>query len=125
MKEHIVVIEDNPDILEVVEHLLNEEGYQVTTMSALHDIDALLALNADLYILDEQLPYINGHIICIILKSKPQTRNKPVLLISALEEVNQFATLCEADGYLKKPFLNIAELTTLVKNLLRSSQLSM
>lgn len=65
--------------------------------------------------LDEQLPVISGHIICILLKSRPATKNTPVILISGHEELESIATLCEAEGFLKKPFSDIHHLTELVK----------
>ena len=111
MKPHIVIIEDDPVVLRLVEFILTKERYCVTTLPAIGTVEALIDLNADCYILDEQLPFVNGHIIAIILKSNERTKNVPVILMSAYAELETFASLCKADAYLKKPF----EADTLLK----------
>ncbi len=102
--KHIVIIEDDIDLLSLLATLLEADGYKVTKLTHLESVEDLLNLNADAFIIDEVLPVVNGHIICIILKSKPQTRQVPVLLISGDDKLKQVAALCEADAYLHKPF---------------------
>jgi len=68
------------------------------------DIEALIASPADLYIVDENLPGINGHTLCIILKSKTATCTVPVILISGSAKLGAMASLSDADHFLAKPF---------------------
>ena len=116
MKPHIVVIEDDPDMLSVITFLLEEEGYQITGLNALCTIEELVALNADCFILDEQLPFVSGHIICLMLKSNPATKHVPVILASAIRDLQEIAERYHADACLTKPFLNIGDLFRLVSS---------
>lgn len=116
MKEHIVIIEDDTYMLEAMSGLLEKEGYQTTKLLQLTTLEELISLEADCFIIDEKLPYVNGHIICIMLKSKPATKNIPVILTSAYSQLENFAGLCKADSYLKKPFVNAGELLGLVRS---------
>jgi DNA-binding response OmpR family regulator len=104
MKKHIILIEDDPDILYIVGYALEQAGYKVTRFEAFTTFEELIDLQADCFLVDEQLPGISGHIICIILKSKPQTNAIPVILMSASKESAGFANLCNADTFLQKPF---------------------
>lgn len=104
MGKHIILIEDDPDILETTKLLLEHEGYRVTAFGAFTNLEEMNALNADCFLLDENLPVLSGHIICILLKSKPATRNIPVVLISANPNIGHLASLGEADACVKKPF---------------------
>jgi len=113
-KKHIVIIEDDEYMLNVMSNLLEFEGYRTTKLLALSTIEELIDLHADLFIIDEQLPYVNGHIICMMLKAKETTNPTPVILTSAFSELEGFASLCQANAYLKKPFLNPNDLLNLV-----------
>jgi DNA-binding response OmpR family regulator len=104
MKKHIVLIEDNRELREIIQIILEGAGYRVTALPAISTVEHLIDLHADCFLIDEQLPIINGHIICIILSTKPQTKDIPVILMSAAEGLEGYASLCEAKAYLKKPF---------------------
>jgi DNA-binding response OmpR family regulator len=103
-KKHIVIIEDDITLLQLLEKLLQSEGYRVTCLEALATIEQLIALKADCFILDEHLPNVTGHIICILVKSKPETKTVPVILMSGYKELEYFADISCADAYIKKPF---------------------
>lgn len=118
MPKHIVVIEDNPNILSIITDLLEDEGYRVTPFPALASIEALIELKPDCFILDEQLPHVSGHIICMLLKSKTPTKDIPVILISASNRLESFADLSQADAWLKKPF-DINALAKLVAGVIK------
>jgi len=114
MNKHIVIIEDDPELLEVLVMALKDGGYRVTPFRQLNSMEELISLQADAFVLDEKLPGTSGHIICIMLKSKPQTKHLPVLLISADHSLEHLASLCEADGYLLKPFADHQDLQRLL-----------
>jgi len=118
MPKHIVVIEDNYDILTIITALLEDEGYRVTAFPALTSIEELTELKPDCFIFDEQLPYVSGHIICMLLKSKAPTKGIPVILISASNRLEGYAGLSEADAWLQKPF-NIKDLASLVASVVK------
>jgi DNA-binding response OmpR family regulator len=101
---HIAIIEDDTSLLPLLGKLLRSEGYRVTCLEKLSTVEELIELKADCFIIDEQLPGVSGHIICILLKSKQQTKAVPVILMSAFKELEYFAHLSAANAYLKKPF---------------------
>lgn len=104
MNKHIVLIEDDADILESTSLLLEHEGFRVTGFKNFTSLEEMTALRPDCFLLDENLPVISGHIMCILFKSKPATRDIPVVLISANPEIKQMAALGDADAYVGKPF---------------------
>ena len=104
IQKHIVIIEDDISLSYLLGKILQSEGYRVTSFEALSTIEELLETKADCFIIDEHLQNITGHIICILLKSKPQTKAAPIVLMSAYSELKYFAELSSADAYLQKPF---------------------
>jgi CheY-like chemotaxis protein len=120
MGKHIVIIEDDLIIAEVIKDLLQQQGYDATCQPSLITIERLTALKADCFVIDERLPFVSGHIICIMLKSKPATAAIPIILVSASDNLEGHATQCKADAFFKKPFVNIHDLITLVTSTLVS-----
>ena len=118
MKKHVVLIEDDPAIRELLDDCLEEGGYRVTPLAQLESVEELIALEADAFVIEEHLPVTSGHIICIILKSKPETRHLPVILISADEGLEHTASLCNADAYLLKPFNDYLQVQSLLNKVL-------
>jgi DNA-binding response OmpR family regulator len=102
--KHIVIIEDDTSLLLLLQKFLQSEGYLVSCFEKLSTIEELIELKADCFLIDEHLPNVSGHIICILIKSKLQTKEIPVILMSAFEELEYFADISCADAFLKKPF---------------------
>ena len=121
VKEHILIIEDEPDIQELIKFNLERKRYSVdindSGEEALKTIDKI---NPDLILLDIMLPEIDGLEILKELKSSKNTRKIPVIIISALSEEADIVAGLElgADDYLSKPF-RPRELTARIKALLR------
>jgi DNA-binding response OmpR family regulator len=115
MKKHIVIIEDEPLLMQVLQNKLSPH-YHITALPQVDNIDDILFLRPDVFLLDEILPVINGHLLCIILKSKAQTRDIPVLLMSGHPQLEHYASLCNADHYLTKP-LNFDNLVSVLNRL--------
>ena len=119
MKKHLVIIEDDPLLMQFLQNELSLY-YRVTALSHVENIDEILGIEPDVFLLDELLPVINGHLLCIILKSKVQTRDIPVLLMSGHPELKHYASLCNADHYLAKP-LNLSDLLILLDRVTRQA----
>lgn len=114
----ILVIDDDPDILEVLRLLLSLEGYDVLTAAeGITGLSLAREKNPDMIILDLNLPDISGQQICKIIRGE---LNVPILILSARDNVSDKVVCLEygADDYLTKPFENI-ELTARVKAILR------
>jgi len=106
-KPHILVVDDEEDILELVEYKLAKDGCRpecVTTGE-----DALRVARAkipDLVILDLMLPGVDGLEVCKILKSDPKTSHVPIIMLTAKGEEADVVVGLElgADDYVTKPF---------------------
>jgi DNA-binding response OmpR family regulator len=106
-RERILVIEDEPDIREVIEFNLRAEGYRVSGAS---DGEEGLARARrefpDAILLDRMLPGMNGIELCRHLKADPDLRSIPVIMLTAKTEVDDIVSGLEAgaDDYVTKPF---------------------
>lgn len=103
----ILVVDDEPDILELVQYNLAREHYDVVCVES--GEEALAQVHAtppDLIVLDLMLPGVNGLEVCRTLKRHPHTAAIPVLMLTARgEEADVVAGLeFGADDYLTKPF---------------------
>ena len=106
-KEHILVVDDEEDILELLTYNLSREGYRVT--GALTGEDALKKIRStafDLIVLDLMLPGIDGLEVTKRLKNDPKACDIPILMLSAKGEEADIVTGLElgADDYITKPF---------------------
>lgn len=104
----ILVIDDDPDILDAVEIVLLDEGFNVMT-STNPDKIIQSATIPDLFLIDIWMSGKNGKDICITLKKNEKTKDIPVILFSANRDTQQIAEAAGADDYILKPF-NIDEL---------------
>jgi DNA-binding response OmpR family regulator len=104
MPKHIVIIEHDQDTLDTMQHILEAEGYVTTGYNSFPSISELVIMRADCFIIEEWLPHVSGHAICLLLKAKILTSTIPVILVSTTNLFEPMANLCNADGVLGKPF---------------------
>lgn len=122
----ILVVDDEPHNLELMEAILLPEGYQVFLAGG---GEAALALahekTPDLIILDLMMPSLSGFEVCARLKTDPGTRGIPVLFVTALTDVGdkERAMAVGGDDFLTKPF-HRAELLVRVEALLKVRHLN-
>ena len=114
MSKKIIIIEDDPDILDIMTYILSEEDYEVIASTDSKPLDEVLLHEPMLILLDNRLTEGYGQDFCARFKSNPETRHFPVILVSANTALEEMARDSLADGYLKKPF-DIVELVELVK----------
>jgi phosphate regulon transcriptional regulator PhoB len=117
----ILVVDDEPDIVELVTYNLRKEGFEVS--SAFDGAEALAKIRKerfDFLILDLMLPGMPGMEICRIMRSDPHTKNVPIIMLTAKgEEVDKILGLeMGADDYMTKPF-SPRELLARVKTVMR------
>ncbi len=118
---HVLIIEDEPAQREVLSYNLSAEGYRVST--AADGEKGLLSVEEDapdMIVLDWMLPHVSGIEICRQLKARSETRNIPIIMLSARsEEVDKVRGLeTGADDYVVKPY-TVAELMARVRTQLR------
>lgn len=104
VKKTVLIIEDDPDILETIELILS--GINIHVMSApeaLHT-NEIYALSPDLIILDHWLHKKLGGDLCLALKTDPYTKKIPIIMMSADLNIANVARFSLADAYLAKPF---------------------
>jgi phosphate regulon transcriptional regulator PhoB len=118
---NVLVVDDEPDIVELVSYNLTKEGFEVSSAS-----DGEEALNRirkgsfDFLVLDLMLPGIQGVELCRILRNDPKTKNLPIIMLTAKgEEVDRVLGLeIGADDYITKPF-SPRELVARIRAVLR------
>jgi DNA-binding response OmpR family regulator len=103
----ILVVEDDPDIADLIGHYLEKAGHQVTQMSSgTMVMSHLRGPGADLVILDLMLPGMDGLLVCQAMRNDSKTAEIPIIMLTARgEEADRIAGLeLGADDYVTKPF---------------------
>ena len=120
----VLVVDDEPNNLEVMTRFLEDEGFRVVT--ARDGAEALLAVpehSPDLILLDVMMPAPEGYEVCRRLKSDPATAQIPVVIVTALSGISEriVGARVGADEFLSKPFDHI-ELITRARALLQKKR---
>jgi DNA-binding response OmpR family regulator len=103
----ILIVEDERDILQLVKHYLEKDGFR--TLTASNGVDALRQVRSehpDMVILDLMIPEIDGLEVCKKLRLTPQTSMLPIIMLTAKSEESDTVVGLElgADDYITKPF---------------------
>src|SRR5476649_2702880 len=105
MNKKILVVDDDPDILEGISIILETEGFTVdTTSEAEKTYERIEKFNPDLILLDVLMSGSDGRTICKNLKSKANTKKIPVIMISADPSAKSGSLLAGANEFISKPF---------------------
>jgi DNA-binding response OmpR family regulator len=104
MSKKILVAEDDKDILFILDLILKDAGYKVEPLPDGRSIVTGRNEWPDLFILDKDLPAIDGLAICKYLKLNPETKDIPIIMISAFHYLKQKALHAGVDEFIKKPF---------------------
>lgn len=123
-KLQILVVEDESALVEILRYNLEKEGFAVATAAdGEAALEAVTDHKPDLLILDWMLPHISGLEICRQLRRKPETRELPIIMLTARGEESDRVRGLEvgADDYVAKPF-SPSELIARVRALLRRAK---
>jgi DNA-binding response OmpR family regulator len=124
MSARVLVVEDDPDIAELVTRYLDKAGFTTDRVSSGRDaLDAIRVKPPDLVVLDVMLPHVDGLEVCRILRANDKTTALPIIMLTARAEESDRIVGLEigADDYLAKPF-SPNELVARVRALLRRAQ---
>lgn len=117
----ILIVDDAPINLDILHHLLEQEGYGVRVASngrqAIRSMEQSLP---DLIIMDINMPEMDGFEACRRIKSRPDLWGTPVIFISASSDIESLDTAFQSGGcdYISKPFHPL-EVMARVRNQLR------
>ncbi len=117
----ILLVDDNEQNLELLEAYLEELGCRIrTAKDGIQTLESVEAEQPDMILLDVMMPRMSGFQACSKIKSSSKTRDIPILMITALNEVGDVEKAVEsgADDFLTKP-VNKLELLTRVRSLMR------
>ncbi len=124
MTERILVVDDEPDLLELIRFNLSQTGFEVETAETGREgLQAVRRRAPDLLVLDLMLPDLPGTEVCRQMRADPKLRDVPIIMLTAKsEEVDRVVGFeLGADDYVTKPF-SPRELALRVQAILRRSR---
>lgn len=110
-KKHILIVDDDPDILNVMRDTLQlNEAYEVISFATANEVLEYISPEneyptPDLFVLDIWLPDIDGDELALMIRENNSTSTSPIILISAVLDARTVAEEVGANDYLSKPFL--------------------
>lgn len=105
--KRILVVDDEPDVTELVSYKLKREGYEVEVINdPLHIMGKAREFNPDLFVLDIMMPELDGLKICRMIRADSRLNAVPIIFLTARGEIEDRIRGLEsgADDYLSKPF---------------------
>ena len=107
MPKKILIVDDEPNLLEIVQISLEMEGYEcIVAYDGFRALDRARKEKPDLIILDVMLPGLNGYKVCRLLKFDEQYKHIPIIMLTAEAQEKDRLTgeKTGADYYMTKPF---------------------
>lgn len=114
----VLIVDDNPDICEVVKIILAKAGYQPKAVPYFEPFQAQEA--PDIILLDIKIAEQDGTEICYNLKHDTSTSNIPIIMFSASPNMEEQAYQAGADDFIAKPF-EIKDLLTKIEHLKKAA----
>ena len=123
MGKYILIVDDDPDMVETVGIMLESKGYEVgKAYDGIEGEESIRQRQPDVLVLDVMMPRKNGYVLCSELKKDQKTRHIPIILLTAVGEAVRSTTYSHADGkmteaedYISKP----VDVQTLVNSIER------
>lgn len=122
MSRQVLLIEDEPNIIEAIRFILSRDGWEVKTHSNGHDaVEAVRMRRPDMIILDVMLPGKSGFDILTEIRADADLAEMPVLMLTARGQTKdrEMAERAGASHYMTKPFSN-SEILETVRNMVPS-----
>ena len=104
-KNHVLVVEDNDDILLMLKAMLTHRGFQVTTSVTTDNLESTITeAKPDVILMDMLLSGNDGRDVCRSLKSNSEFSSIPIVMISAHPQAKEECLKAGADFFIPKPF---------------------
>ncbi|HSZ86540.1 MAG TPA: response regulator [Puia sp.] len=104
-KNHILIIEDNEDILTMIEMMLVNQNYRVSKKADGDNLELMIKeIQPDIILMDMLLSGVDGTLVCKQVKENPSTQHIPIIMISALSHGREKSEEAGSDFFLAKPF---------------------
>ena len=125
-KKKVLLVDDDPDFVEAVKVIVQSGGYDVRVAAdGKEGLEAVDAEKPDIIILDVMMPVMDGHQACAALKTNPETKDIPIILLTAVADrvttskyTHRNMLESEAEDYMPKP-VEPKELLELIKSWLK------
>ncbi|MEO6522765.1 MAG: response regulator [Mucilaginibacter sp.] len=104
MKKRVLIIENDQDIRQIVEFILQEQGFETLSIPEPEELSELVTFRAHLILLDEFINNSPGHRLCRKIKNTPTLASIPVIILSTANDIELIAAECEANDHIRKPF---------------------
>jgi DNA-binding response OmpR family regulator len=117
MSKVIYIVEDDDSIQDMLKIILERQGYEIKLYSLGKPVIKDNAPSPDMFLLDKQLPDIDGLDVCRTIKENKNTKKIPVVMISASPQIEELSKNAGADSFIEKPFA-IKTLLNIVENFL-------
>ena len=105
-KKRVLIADDDIQVRQLLSSILKKDYTVFTARDGKEAIDLALNEKPDLILMDILMPNMDGYTACSVIKSNPETRSIPLLMITGIgHELNKsFSEKIGADGYITKPF---------------------
>jgi DNA-binding response OmpR family regulator len=111
MGKYVLIVDDDPDMVETVGMMLESKGYEVgKAYDGVEGEESIRKRRPDVLVLDVMMPRKNGYVLCAQLKKDKATRSIPIILLTAVGEAVPSTSYSHADGmateaedYIPKP----------------------
>jgi DNA-binding response OmpR family regulator len=104
MKKKVLIIENDHDIRNIVEYILQEQGFETLSIPEPQDLSEIILFFPDVILLDEFINSQPGHRLCRKIKLVSDLATVPVIILSTASDIELIATECNANDYIGKPF---------------------
>lgn len=121
MQKRILLVEDDPGTIDVMQHELEFLGYEVTVAeNGVKGVEMAISELPDLIVMDIRMPKMDGLQAASLIRSNPETKDIPILAatVNALPGDKEKCLEAGCDGYIAKPFTH-RELGAAIKKLLQ------
>lgn len=102
--KHIAIVDDDPGIQEALQLIFKRAGYKVSMYSSAESFLSNKFEVPDLFLLDKQLSGTDGLDLCKYLRQQKETKDIPIIMISASPSIANAAKQAGADDFIEKPF---------------------